>query len=433
VRRAAWLWLIVSAAAVGAVAGVLGAAFRTALAAAQGWRDDLVGWADGAGAGGAVAVMAAVAAGVASSVWLVRRFAPETAGSGIPDVERELRGEGAARAPARVIPVKFLAGALAIGSGLTLGREGPTVQMGGVAGSLAGGLGRRLPEPQLLLAAGAGAGLAAAFNAPLAGALFVAEELLQRFSTRLLAAALVASTMSVVVLRAWLDPGLDLPVTGLGTQPTAGLLAFAILGLLAGAVGLAFNQSLIRTLDGVARIRRLGPVAIAAVVGAAVGLVAWGFPNVVGDGYPLAQEALTGDPALSAMGAILAARFALTLASYGIGAAGGLFAPLIVIGAELGRIAGELAHDVAPGAVPDPGALAVAGMAAVVVASVRAPLTGVVLILEMTGAFELLLPTLVACALAYLVPTVFGDRPVYDALRERGGGQATTRQYPVQS
>jgi len=121
------------------------------------------------------------------------------------------------------------------------------------------------------------------------------------------------------------------------------------------------------------------------------------------------------------MGAILAARFALTLASYGIGAAGGLFAPLLVIGAELGRIAGELAHDVAPGAVPDAAALTVAGMAAVFVASVRVPLTGVILILEMTGAFALLLPTLVACAVAFVVPTVFGDKPVYDALRERGG------------
>lgn len=431
-RRASWLWLVVSAAVVGAVAGVLGAAFREALAAAQDWRDDLVAWADGAGAGGALAVAAAVAAGVAVSVWLVRRFAPQTAGSGIPDVERELLHEGAPTATARVIPVKFLAGALSIGSGLTLGREGPTVQMGGVAGSLASRLGRRLPEPELLLAAGAGAGLAAAFNAPLAGALFVAEELLHRFSTRLVAAALVASAASVVVLRAWLDPGLDLPVSGLGAQPTAGLPAFAVLGLVAGAVGLAFNRSLFRVLDGVARIPRLTPVALAAAVGAAVGLVAWGFPSVVGDGYPLAQETLTGDPALATMGAILAARFALTLASYGIGAAGGLFAPLIVIGAELGRIAGELAHDVAPGAVPEPAALAVAGMAAVVVASVRAPLTGVVLILEMTGAFELLLPTLVACGLAYIVPAALGDRPVYDALRERGSG-ATARQYPLDS
>jgi CIC family chloride channel protein len=315
--------------------------------------------------------------------------------------------------------VKFLAGALSIGSGLTLGREGPTVQMGGVVGYLVGGLGRRLPDPQLLLAAGAGAGLAAAFNAPLAGALFVVEELLHRFSTRLLAAALVASAASTVVLRAWLGSDLDLPASGFDAQPTAALLAFAILGLVAGAVGLAFNQSLVRTLDGVQRIRRVPPVAIAAVVGAAVGLVAWGYPSVVGDGYPLAQEALTGNPALTTMGAILAARFALTLASYGIGAAGGLFAPLIVIGAELGRIAGDLAHDVAPGAVPDPSALAVAGMAAIVVASVRAPLTGVVLILELTGAFELLLPILVACGLAYLVPTVVGDKPVYDALRER--------------
>ena len=119
------------------------------------------------------------------------------------------------------------------------------------------------------------------------------------------------------------------------------------------------------------------------------------------------------------MVAIVAARFALTIASYGIGAAGGLFAPLLVIGAELGRLGGDAAHEIAPGAVPDAAALTVAGMAAVLVGSVRAPLTAVVLILEMTGAFSLLLPTLIACATAYVVPTILGDDPIYDALRTR--------------
>ena len=253
--------------------------------------------------------------------------------------------------------------------------------------------------------------------------MFVVEELLHRFSTHLLAAALVASSTSIAVLRAWLGSELDLPTVGLEPPPSAGLIACAVLGLLAGGVGLAFNRGLVLTLDGVERIRRIPPVAIAALVGAAVGLIALGFPRIVGSGYPLAQEALTGDPALSSMAAILAARFALTLASYGTGAAGGLFAPLLVIGAELGRIAGDVAHDVAPGAVPDPATLTVVGMAAVFVASVRAPLTGVVLILEMTGASGLLLPTLIACAVAYVVPTAFGNLPVYEELRQRSASR----------
>ncbi len=409
---------MVSAAVVGSVAGVLGAAFREVLDLCSDWRNDLLGWADDTGPGAAVVVVATIAAAVALSVLLVRRFATEAAGSGIPDVESVLLHEGAAPRP-RVIPVKFVSGALSIGSGLALGREGPTVQMGGIVGYVAGGIGRRLPDPEILLAAGAGAGLAAAFNAPLAGAVFVVEELLHRFSTHLLAAALVASSTSIAVLRAWLGSELDLPTVGLEPPPSAGLIACAVLGLLAGGVGLAFNRGLVLTLDGVERIRRIPPVAIAALVGAAVGLIALGFPRIVGSGYPLAQEALTGDPALSSMAAILAARFALTLASYGTGAAGGLFAPLLVIGAELGRIAGDVAHDVAPGAVPDPATLTVAGMAAVFVASVRAPLTGVVLILEMTGASGLLLPMLIACAVAYVVPTAFGNLPVYEELRQR--------------
>lgn len=403
---------------VGAVAGLLASAFRNALAAASDWRDDLTGWADDAGPQGAVVTVAAIAAAITLSVWLVRRFAPRAAGSGIPDVERVLLHEAAAPRPLAV-PVKFVAGTLSIGGGLALGREGPTVQMGGVVGHIAGGLGRRLPERELLMTAGAAAGLAAAFNAPLAGVLFVVEELLHRFSTRLLAAALVATATAIAVLRAWLGSELDLPVPTFDVQPSGLLVACALLGVVAGVLGVAFNRVLLATMDGIERVRRIPPIVITLAVGFIVGLVAWRFPNVVGSGYPLAQDALTGDPAVGAMLAILAGRFALTVGSYGIGAAGGLFAPLLVIGAELGRISGELAHDVAPGAVPDAAALAVAGMAAVLVASVRAPLTAIVLILEMTSAFTLLLPALVACAAAYVVPAALGDDPIYDALRTR--------------
>ncbi len=409
---------MLSAAAVGALAGLLASAFRNTLNAASGWRDDLLGWADGLGAPGALVVVVVIAVAVATSVWLVRRFAPRAAGSGIPDVERVLLHESAAPRP-MALPIKFVSGTLSIGGGLALGREGPTVQMGGVVGQVAGGLGRRMPERELLMTAGAAAGLAAAFNAPLAGVLFVVEELLHRFSTRLLAAALVASATSIAVLRAWLGSDLDLPVPAFDPQPSWSLVAFALVGVVAGLVGVAFNRGLLRSIDALERIRRLSPVTVAALVGAAVGLVALRFPNVVGSGYPLAQDALTGNPAVAAMVAIVAARFALTIASYGIGAAGGLFAPLLVIGAELGRLGGDAAHEIAPGAVPDAAALTVAGMAAVLVGSVRAPLTAVVLILEMTGAFSLLLPTLVACATAYVVPTILGDDPIYDALRTR--------------
>jgi CIC family chloride channel protein len=418
VNRAAWAWLVASAAVVGAIAGLLASAFHNVLDEASELRDDLVDWADGTGVLRVLVVVVTIAAAVGASVWLVRRYAPRAAGSGIPDVERVLLHEAAAPRPL-AIPVKFVSGTLSIGAGLTLGREGPTVQMGGVVGHLAAGLGRRMPDHDILMTAGAAAGLAAAFNAPLAGVLFVVEELLHRFSARLLAAALVASATSIAVLRAWLGSELDLPVPAFDPQPSWGLVAFAVLGLLAGLLGVAFNRVLLGTMDGIAHVRRIPPVAVATIVGAIIGLIAWEFPNIVGSGYPLAQEALTGDPTLGALAMILAARFALTIASYGIGAAGGLFAPLLVIGAELGRLVGDVSHEVAPGAVPVAAALTVAGMAAVLVGSVRAPLTAVVLILEMTGAFSLLLPTLVACAAAYVVPTAIGDAPIYDALRTR--------------
>lgn len=411
-----WSVLVVAAAIVGAGAGALGAAFRRCLTAADDARGDLVEWADGPLR--SVLVVVVVAAAIAASVWLVRRFAPRAAGSGIPDVERVLLHERA-EPKAIAVPVKFVAGTLSIGGGLALGREGPTVQMGAIFGNAISRFGRRWPEPETLLAAGASAGLAAAFNAPLAGALFVVEELLHRFSPRLLAAALVASATSIVVLRASLGDDVDLPTLDVVRPSAWGQLAVVVLGLLAGVLGVAFNRGLLRTMDLVDAWRRIPPVVLAAAFGAVVGLVALASPRLVGSGYPLAQEALTGHPAVATMAGILAARFALTIGSYAIGAAGGLFAPLLVLGAELGRLLGDLAHELAPGAVPDASALAIAGMAAVFVASVRVPVTAIVLILELTGASPLILSVVLACGIAYVVATALGDEPIYDALRTR--------------
>lgn len=423
---AAWAWLVVAAGVVGVATGAVGAAFRWVLEHADDGRDELVEWAEGLGAAGWLVPLAVCAAGAGVGVWLVQRFAPYASGSGIPQVEEVVAG-AEPPAPVRPFAVKFVGGALGIGSGLALGREGPTVQMGATVGHLVSLISARLPSYRTLMAAGAGAGLAAAFNAPLAGAIFVAEELTHQFRVRLAAATIVACAGAVTIERLWLGSAPDFDVPAFGFLDAGALVAFAILGGLAGLAGVAFNRCLLATLQLADRLRGLPRGTRGAVVGGIVGLVAWFFPDVVGGGDSLAQDVLVSDAALGALVALFAGRFALTLASYGTGAAGGLFAPLLVLGVVLGRFVGEAGAHIAPDAAPDPRALALAGMAGYVVASVRAPLTGVVLILEMTGAFSLLLPVVVTAATAYLVPWVLRDTPVYDALRERDEARRLSR------
>ena len=186
---------------VGAAAGLLGAAFRLALMEADRFRDWAVGAAHGSGVAGLLLVMAACAMAALTAAWLVRRFSPYASGSGIPHVEAVLE-ESLPPVPFRLIPIKFFGGVLAIGSGLALGREGPSVQMGASIADLVGIVFRRnWTDRRILIAAGAGAGLATAFNAPIAGAVFVLEELVRRFEPRTAMVAMGASATAILVAR----------------------------------------------------------------------------------------------------------------------------------------------------------------------------------------------------------------------------------------
>src|SRR4029077_19440818 len=181
----------------GAASGLVGAVFRLSLNQADGLRDALITWAHGGKLAGLLLVTVVCAAATAIAAWLVRRYSPQASGSGIPHVEAVLSGE-VPQAPYRLIPVKFVGGVLAIGSGLALGREGPSVQMGASVANLLGAIFRRNGDDcRVLLAAGAGAGLATAFNAPIGGAVFVLEELARRFDTRITIATLGASAGAI--------------------------------------------------------------------------------------------------------------------------------------------------------------------------------------------------------------------------------------------
>src|SRR5271170_1535682 len=196
----------------GAGSGLIVAIFRLVLAQADRWRDELIARAHHQPRLGFVLIVTGSAAAVALAAWLVRRFSPYASGSGIPQVEGALTGD-LPPAPPRLLPVKFLGGLLAIGAGMALGREGPSVQMGAVVAELVGKWFRRSwPDSRTLLAAGAGAGLAVAFNAPIAGAVFVLEELVRRLETRIAIVALGASASAILVSRLFLGNAPDFQV-----------------------------------------------------------------------------------------------------------------------------------------------------------------------------------------------------------------------------
>jgi len=411
--------LLPRAALVGLCSGVVAALFRITLAQADALRNQLLSWAHQTAAPGWIFPVLLGAAGALLSVALVRRFAPEASGSGIPHLKAVLH-RFRTLSWQRVLPTKFIAGVLALGGGLALGREGPTVQMGGATGNaIAAWLKSPPREQRTLIASGAGAGLAAAFNAPLSGLTFVLEEVQRDFHPTVFAAAFVASVIADIVARLLSGPEPVFAIPKYPTPPLTALPFIALLGVAAGLLGVAFNRSLTGTLNLFARYRGKSTLAIAALVGALAGVAGWFSPLAIGSGHALAETALAGRIALTAIPLWFAVRFCLTIGSYGTGAAGGIFAPLLVLGALLGLATGQIVHTFAPDAVPEPAVFAVVGMAAYFTAIVRAPLTGIVLIIEMTGNYEQMLPLLVGCFCAYATAELLKDLPIYEALLER--------------
>lgn len=414
---------LVRAAVVGVLSGLVAVGFKWALTGCERTRVLLVDWlhtlphAD-AWAWSVLPVLAFV---IGSFVgWIVLRHAPDASGSGIPHLKgvllhvRTMGWKG-------LIPIKFLGGALAIGSGLSAGREGPTVQMGAaIAKGLADVL--RVPPravPQLI-SCGAGAGLAAAFNAPLAGFLFVIEELHRELSGRTFAGALVAALSANIVAQAL---GGNLPsfaISGYPPIPLAALPVAAFLGLLGGVFGVIFNRGLVRSNDAALRIRAFPRWMAPGVACGVCGLVAWWMPEAVGGGHLVAERLLDGQLhwGIGALAALLLVKFILTLISYASGAPGGVFAPMLLFGAIIGAILGKALASVSPSLQPHATAFAILGMAAFFTGSVRAPLTAIVLIVEMTGNYQQLLALGVTCVLADLVGGWLRDTPLYEALLE---------------
>ncbi len=355
--------------------------------------------------------------------WLTTRFAPEAAGSGIPHVKAVLLRLRPFRW-LRVIGVKLVGGLMALGAGLSLGREGPTVQMGA---AVAEGLARKLhvskrAESQLV-SAGAGAGLSAAFNAPLSGFFFVIEELQRELSPLTYGTALVASVVGNVIAR--LMTG-QLPSFVVGSHPTPPLSALPValvIGLVCGLIGLLFNRGLIGSLTVFQKIPKLKPKHRPALMGLIGGLILVWMPLAAGGGHHAAEMVISGEfngmQFLPFLFWLLVLKFLFTAFSYGSGAPGGIFAPMLVIGALVGQLCGQLSIAAFPSIGIEASAMAMIGMAALFSASVRAPLTGVILIMEMTANYDLLLFLLLACFTAAVTSEALRGKPIYEELLAR--------------
>jgi CIC family chloride channel protein len=409
------LGLAAMALIVGAATGCVGAIFRLLLAHADRLRDVIISWGHGHAIWGFLIVVGACAIATLVAVWMVRQFSPHASGSGIPHVEAVLH-EQIPPAPFGLVPVKFFGGLLAIGSGLALGREGPTVQIGAGIAVFAARVCRFCwADARVLFAAGAGAGLATAFNAPIAGLVFVLEELVQSFEHRIAVAALAALATAIPVARLFLGDAPDFHVEPLSYPIAETAPLFFVLGAIAGLLAVAYNRTL---LAAIAARDSFGRFASAGLIGASVGILAWLAPELVGGGDQITQRTLIGDESMTIVGFAFLIRFGLGAVSYAAGTPGGLFAPLLVLGAQSGLLFGAACRFAFPALAIQPQAFALVGMAAFFTGVVRAPVTGIVLVAEMTGNVTMLLPMLGACFVAMLVPMLMRNAPIYDSLRE---------------
>lgn len=412
--------ICITATIAGAVIGFIGGAFRWLLQAADRLRIDLVDWTRQLPGPGWLIPVALAAVG-ATLAALVVRWEPLADGSGIQHVEAVYRGE---LPPPRIrlLPAKFVGGVLAIGSGLVLGREGPTVHMGAAIGAQAARR-VRLPDDdiRMMQTALGGAGLAVAFNAPIGGTLFTLEEVTRSFRARTVLATIFAAATAVGCARLILGDHAEFRLAHIAEPKLAWLPLFVVFGLLTGVLGAGYNRLVLWFLDHVTATRRVPTVAKAPLIGAVVGLVMLVHPHAVGGGEGLTQMLLGGEQlALRVIAGLLVLRFVLGPLSYSAPVVGGLFAPMLAIGALWGILFTRLVGAVWPGdiaflAVP----MAVVGMAAFFGASVRAPMTGMVLVLEMTASTVVIIPLLAATASAVLAAYLVGSPPIYDSLRER--------------
>src|SRR5665648_127372 len=413
--------LIFFAFLIGLIAGVVSSVFRLTLAFLDSYREGLFATASHSGFSTYVFPVLFSITGIGVSLFLVKFFAPEASGSGIHEIEgaldeiRNLRWK-------RVLPVKFIASLFALGSGLLLGREGPTIQIGANLGKMIKDIFRHPDDhTNLFVSAGAAAGLASAFNAPLAGIIFVIEEMHGHFRYTFfsLASIMVASGTADFVVRALVGADPVIQMTIFTKSDLSGIWLFIVLGLLFSLVGYLFNKLLIVSLDFFGNLKRTNLVLSIIIIGAGIAIIGIVNPKMISGGYNTIRSVLDHNGTVQILALLFFGRLLLTILSYGTGVPGGIFAPLLALGVTFGMLFGNVAQHYLPELVSHPGIFAIAGMAGIFASTVRAPLTGVVLAVEMTSNYEMILPLIITTVTASAVTAQLGNQPIYTTLLKR--------------
>ncbi len=406
---------------IGLISGLIGTLFRVSLNYIEKFRDVLFDRASSTDFTTWFLPVLFSITGISIALFLVKKYAPETSGSGIHEIEGSLDGIRPMRWK-RVLPVKFIASLFSLGSGLLLGREGPTIQLGANIGKMVkDSVTHKDIENNPLISAGAAAGLASAFNAPFAGIIFVIEEMHGHFKFNFysVAAIMIGAGTADFVVRALIGSNPVIKMTIFSNPNITGLWLFILLGLIFGIIGYSYNKLLIWSLDLFTKSKNIPIILTGIIAGSIIAIIGIFFPEMIGGGYNTITKVLDSSFTLPFLFFLFIIRMILSVFSYSTGVPGGIFAPLLTIGVIFGMIFGSIMHQYFPDIISNIGVFAIAGMAAIFASTVRAPLTGLVLAVEMTANFELILPLIVTTVTASVFTALLGNKPIYSTLLER--------------
>ena len=413
--------LVYLAVIVGIVVGIVSSIFRIILSYIEVFRTNLYANAGNSGIMSWVWPVLFAILGVSISLYLVKKYAPETSGSGVQEIEGTLDGLRPIRWK-RVLPIKFLASLFSLGSGLLLGREGPTIQLGGNIGKMRKDVFKEPDnENNSLISSGAAAGLASAFNAPFAGIIFVIEEMHEhfRFNFYSVSAIIIASGTADFVVKALVNDNPVIQMTVFPSPKLSSLWMFIILGLLFSLIGYLYNKLLIISLDIFKKLSKVPILILGSAIGLIIVFIGIFYPEMISGGYNTFTPVLNQSFSFYALIILFLIRMLLSAFSYGTGSTGGIFAPMLVLGIISGMLFGTSMQHYFPTLVLHPGIFAVAGMAGIFAATVRAPLTGLMLAVEMTSNFELILPLIITTVTASVFTALIGNQPIYTTLLKR--------------
>jgi len=360
-------------------------------------------------------------AGALSTGYLLWRFFPNARGSGIPQTKAAMFLRDG-YITFRTVLGKFSCCSASLASGIALGREGPSVQVGaGIASVLGRRLGLGPSRIRELIPVGAAAALAAAFNTPVAAVLFTLEEVMGDLHAPVLGSAVLASATSWVAMHLVLgdEPLFHVPSYQL-VSPIE-FITYAVLGVAGGLVSVAFVKLLLKIRKSCMNMPRSTEWWQPAIGGLAVGLMGWFVPDVLGVGYGHVSEALNGQMALELMAILVLLKVVATATCYGTGNAGGIFGPALFMGAMLGGTVGTVAHQLLPDFTGGVGAYALVGMGALFAGIVRVPLTSVIMIFEMTRDYSIIVPLMIANLISFYISYKLQEEPIYEALVHQDG------------